>query len=160
MCSKPTGGTSQYLYFFSGFFSLLFSFFERSFGERERSFLPRLLSRGERDRRRLLSRSRERERWRRDLWSRERDRDERRWLRSSRERIAVNERRHCMRPSLTGFVVSHESFRRMRQKFDLKQNRLRLRNGNWLTFHFVSYHTTSYLLYRHHQWISEKKKKR
>lgn len=85
ICSKPTGGTSQYLYFFNGFFSDLFSFFDRSLGERERLCLFRLFSCGERDRRRLLSRSPrslDRSRCRRDLRSRERDRDERRLFRS------------------------------------------------------------------------------
>lgn len=67
----------------TGFFSVLFSFFGRSLGERERLCLFRLLSRGDRDRRRLLlSFSRERSRLRRDLRSRERERDERRLLRS------------------------------------------------------------------------------
>ncbi len=80
ICSKPAGGTSQYLYFLIVFFSILFSFFERSFGECERLCLFRLLSCGER--RRLVSRSRERSWWRRDLRSRERDRDERRLFRS------------------------------------------------------------------------------
>lgn len=43
-----------------GFFSFLLSFFDRSFGVRERERLLRLASSGER--RRLLSRSRERSR--------------------------------------------------------------------------------------------------
>ena len=67
MCSKPTGGTSQYLYFLITFFSGFTSFFVRSLGERDRV------------RRRFDSRSRERSRCRRDAFrSRDRERDERR----------------------------------------------------------------------------------
>jgi len=106
ICSKPTGGTSQYLYFFTGFFSLLFSFFERSLGERDRLCLFRLFSCGERDRRRLLSFSRERSRWRRDLRSRERERVERRLLLSKKNYFLIFEYLEDIR-KFTWFIVCH-----------------------------------------------------
>jgi hypothetical protein len=110
------------LYFLIVFFSTFGSFFGRSFGERERLCLLRLLSCGERDRRRLvsLSRERERSRWRRDLRSRDRDRDERRLFRSGITRIY--KQKHSQEKIIisTWFVVSHFLFRKKSEKIYLK----------------------------------------